>query len=35
MDVAGLCRPGLRQDMLDNVGGIPWAGWVQASEILR
>jgi hypothetical protein len=21
--------------LLDNVGGIPWAGWVQASETLR
>jgi len=35
MDVAGLRGPGLRQDLLDNVGGIPRAGRVQASEILR
>ena len=34
MDVTGLRGPGLRQDILDNVGGIPWAGWVQAPEIL-
>jgi len=35
MDIAGLRCPSLRQDLLDNIGGIPWAGWVQASEILR
>ena len=35
MDVAGLGRPGLHQDLLDNVGGVPRAGRVQASKILQ